>query len=169
MTTKTEPTNDGMVKYINLTQRKVAIVDADDYEWVNAFNWYVTSGGYAARYITKGKKRVVFMHREINKTPGGMKTDHINRESLDNRKANLRSVTHSQNIRNARPRTNNTSSYKGVSFHKYHRKWCAGIKINGKRKHLGYFDTEIEAAEAYKATATQYYGEFAYAERAKHG
>ena len=87
------------MKEIKLTQDKVALVDDEDYKWLNEFKWYCAAG-YAARNSPKinGKQSInIFMHREINNTPKGMDTDHISHNRLDNRKVNLRTCTCSEN------------------------------------------------------------------------
>jgi hypothetical protein len=76
--------------------------------------------------------------------------DHININPLDNRIENLRVVNKSQNCRNRNKRDNCSSKYIGVSWHKTTNKWIASININNKRKHLGLFDNEEEAAERYQ-------------------
>lgn len=86
--------------------------------------------------------------------------DHINRNTIDNRIENLREATHSQNCMNKNLYKSNTSGVKGVSFHKKTNKWAAGIRLNGKWKHLGLFD-EIEKASMARFNAEKiYYGEF---------
>ena len=102
-----------MSKRILLTKNKVAIVDDEDYEWLNQWKWKYHKDNYGYRTVKYNKS--IFMHRIINKTPDGLFTDHINREGLDNRKCNLRTVTRNQNIFNSKPRKNNTSGYKGVT------------------------------------------------------
>jgi hypothetical protein len=150
------------MKYINLTQGKLAIVDDDDYEYLNQFKWHINSCGYAIRRITVAnrKQKVIFMHRIVAKTPDNMQTDHINRKKLDNRKSNLRHCTPSQNKANISKRSDNTSGYKGVIWAKRHRKWCAQIIVNGKLKNLGYYNDIEIASLAYKKAAFEYFGEF---------
>ena len=102
------------------------------------------------------------MHREILKAPDGIYVDHINRNGLDNRKANLRLATRQQNARNT-PKTRRTthSKYTGVSLRARHGKWCATIFANGRNTHLGHFDNQLDAAKAYDKAAKKHYGEFA--------
>ena len=76
--------------------------------------------------------------------------DHINGNGLDNRIGNLRSVTHQQNNHNHRvPPRHNTSGYLGVSYYKAGNKYSAHINIHGKKKHLGYFSSAIDAHNKY--------------------
>lgn len=123
---------------IKLTQGKFALVDDDMFEYLNQFKWFCDSRGYAVRDIggRKNKKRIL-MHRLINKTPKNLVTDHINRNKLDNRKKNLRSVTQRQNTFNAKLSKNNKSGYNGISFYK--NRWVARIKFNYKIIYLGRF------------------------------
>ena len=87
--------------------------------------------------------------------------DHINRDRTDNRWSNLREATYAENNRNTSIRSDNTSGYKGVSWHKFKSKWRAEIKVDSISKHLGYFSTKEEAYAAYIQAAKLYHGEFA--------
>jgi hypothetical protein len=150
-----------VVKELELTQGKVAIVDDSDFEHLNQWKWYCSSKGYAVRNIpVNGKQTLQLMHAVIINTPPGMQTDHINGDRLDNRKENLRICTCSENQWNQH-KVRGESKYKGVSYHKRHNKWYAQIRINGKRIYIGVFKDEIDAAKAYNEAATRYFGEFA--------
>jgi hypothetical protein len=95
-------------------------------------------------------------------TPEGMFVDHINHNGLDNRKANLRFATRAENNRNVRClKKNKSSRYRGVYHDKKYKKWRAHISVNNKKRHLGYFKDEKEAARAYDNAARKYYKEFA--------
>jgi hypothetical protein len=83
--------------------------------------------------------------------------DHINGNPSDNRLCNLRAATSQQNMFNTKSRR---KGLKGASFRKRSNKWISQIRFCGKQKHLGYFDTEIEAHEAYCRAAQKFHGEF---------
>ena len=87
--------------------------------------------------------------------------DHINRNTLVNRWANLREATHAQNMANKGLSRHNTSGMKGVRWNKYMRRWHAQIEINGKGRSLGGYNTAEAAQAAYMAAAREHYGEFA--------
>jgi len=149
-------------KLIPLTQGKFAIVDAEDYDWLNKYKWYASRAKrtYYARGTIKGKH--VRMHRLILDAPPHLFVDHINCNGLDNRRKKLRLCTHFQNQQNRRPSLNGKSKYKGVCWSKRHKKFRARITYNRKSYHLGLFDSEIDAAKAYDKKALELFGEFAY-------
>jgi len=151
---------------IKLTQNKFAIVDPEDFETLNQFKWFANRSHkvfYARRVIyIYGKIKVIQMHRQVLHYDGELFVDHKNRNSLDNRKANLRIATAAENRSNSsRDIECKSSRYRGVCLKKDLNKWQASIGYRGKRIHLGYFENEIDAAKAYDEAARKYYGEYA--------
>ena len=100
------------------------------------------------------------MHREILGAEKGQEVDHINRHKLDNRKANLRFVTSSQNKMNTGLQKNNTSGYRGVCWYSPQSKWCVRVAMNGHRYFLGYYKDKDEAIEVARKFYQENYGEY---------
>lgn len=156
---------EGNVAFVPLTQGHEAIIDATDVHLVNGFNWLASKEGrtfYARRTQGGGNfpSLTIRLHRAILGASDGQEVDHINGNGLDNRRSNLRIVTHAENMLNARPRADNTSGFKGVSFHRATGKWQSGIRINGKRRGLGLFATPEDAHAAYCAASEALHGQF---------
>jgi len=162
------------MKEIELTHGggKVALVDDEDYEYLNHWRWYLTKDGYAARSgVTNGRRFGCRMHRVIlGLTDPLILTDHKDRDRLNNQKSNLRTCTNIQNKWNVTAR--GRSKYLGVMYQKRHFITTSGrifdyeviiarIRVNGKYIRIGQFDTEEDAALAYNKIAKQYRGEFA--------
>ena len=151
------------MKQIPLTQGQFAIVDDEDFDWLNQWKWYAYKAGntfYARR--NEGKypnRRTIIMHKEIEQTNSFV--DHHNRNGLDNRRYNLRGCTNRQNCRNRAKHENSTSIFKGVSLYRKTNKWKAQICFNYKVISLGYFHSEVAAAKVYDAKAKELFGEFA--------
>jgi len=82
--------------------------------------------------------------------------DHINGIRTDNRLVNLRSVTHRENQKNIKRSTCNTSGRVGVRWEGHRSKWRSAIKVDGREKHLGSFDSFAEASAARKAAEIKY-------------
>ena len=145
--------------------RGYALVDDEDYEELNQYNWYAGNwvGGISAvRGIwVNGKMKHSSMHGMIMGTPSGMHTDHIDGDRLNNQKSNLRICTASQNAMNKGKPLDNTSGYKGVSWHKLQKSWIAKIVLNKKTVFLGYYEAPLDAAIAYNRAARKYHGAFA--------
>ena len=151
------------MKRIPLTQGQFAVVDDENYEWLNQWKWSATKNGntfYAARIQTKPKRKRVYMHREIMKASKGEQIDHIDKNGLNNHIINLRFCTNAQNHQNSRLR-GGSSYYRGVSKCGNCNKWRADIKHKGKSIWLGNYNTEIEAAKAYNKKASELFGNFA--------
>ena len=149
---------------IQLTQGKVAIVDDCDYEWLNQWKWHYNNCYAAHADYSVVPKRMVYMHRAILEAMGFKdfeKSDHINRNRLDNRRCNLRPATARQSSCNrGRPKTNK-SGYTGVRWCSDTKKWRACVYMYKRTISLGHFEDIKEAAQAYNEAARKYYGEFA--------
>ena len=149
------------MKEIPLTQGKVTFVDDDIYEWVSLQVWYYGNNGYATRDHKQNKQRIsILLHRLIMNAPEDKEVDHIDGNTLNNNKNNLRWVTITENSMNAKISNTNTSGVKGVCFNKNNNKWIARININGIRVHLGYFETLEGAKQARQIRANEAFGVF---------
>ncbi len=153
------------MKKIPLTQGKYALVDDEDYDYLNQWKWYAAKGNstYYAFRGTKTKKgqRTVRMHRVIMNTSKRQEVDHIDHNGLNNQRSNLRNCTFKQNQANKIKKKNCYSKYKGVYWFNKVKKWASYIRINGVLKYLGTFSSEIEAAKTYNNEAKKTQGEFA--------
>lgn len=142
-------------KAIRLSQNKEAIVDEEDFTQLSVFKWSVLKD-WRGRYIAvrgiriaDGKQRLAYMARVIMGLDYGdpREVDHINHNTLDNRRMNLRIVTSRQNKQNQPSRKNSSSRFVGVTWDKSREKWRAQIQVDGRVINLGRFTTEEEAAE----------------------
>lgn len=146
-----------MMKEIILTHGQVTIVDDDVYEELSWRKWRAvwkpnTETFYV--YSSRGKENSLLMHREIMKAKYGTLVDHINGDTLDNRRENLRIVTTRQNQQNRH--RGKSSIYPGVSIKKATSKWQATIVVNKVKIHLGYYKLEIDAFNAYLSACSKY-------------
>jgi hypothetical protein len=149
---------------IYLGQGYWTILDSLDYYRLRHYKWYVRGNGsnlYAARtQLTANlRNKTIYMHRQIMNPPKNRVVDHKNCTSLDNRTANLRIVTHAQNMRNRRKRNGTSSKYIGVWLDNKRKKYTAQIRYRGRKLWLGRFDSEIDAAHAYDSAAKRYFGD----------
>lgn len=155
------------MKEIALTRGRVALVDDEDAVAIGAHKWSAAERKagvwYAVRTVTVApyRGRVIYMHRAIlGVTERTVLVDHANGDGLDNRRANLRECSRSQNSMNGRGRRG-TSRYKGVHWSHAHGKWGCAIKAGDRHIWLGLFSDEEEAARVYDAAAKAHFGRFA--------
>lgn len=156
---------------IPLSQGQFAIVDLVDYATQSQWKWHAwwnqfTRSFYAVRHATlpDGTATKVWMHREILglKFKGAERGDHINHDTLDNRRSNLRIVTHSQNQQNRRPtRSKKYGTLKGSSYSVKKNKWRAQICVNSLTMNGSWRLTEEDAHADYCKMAREHFGEFA--------
>ena len=149
---------------IPLSQGKVALIDDKDLELLGGRKWSCNGTGYA---LAKINGRLVYMHRLITSAPSDQHVDHINGNTTDNRRSNLRLCLAANNHAN-KPKWQRASAgktghpnYKGIKRVKGATTWEAQITPRGVRLYLGTFPTPEEAARAYDAAARQHFGEFA--------
>lgn len=155
------------MKSIPLSRGLVAFVDDCDFDFLMQWKWSAMSGHrtfYAHRRPRlDGRQSLVLMHRLILCPKIGMVTDHIDGNGLNNTRGNLREATPRQNMMNRRPQLGGSSSLKGVWLDPSKRnkkEWRSGIRIDGRMKYLGRFDTQEDAAKAYAAAASEHFGDF---------
>ena len=163
------------MKVIQLTLNQVTIVDNRDYPKVKDYPWCAQKTRYSYYAITTvkcpdGKWRRIYMHRLLmNVFDRLIEVDHRDRNGLNNRRKNLRRCTRGQNRVNSpkqhrqhRLSRYRSSRFKGVGWDNYKKKWKVGIRHTGRGWFLGYFTSEIDAAQAYNTKALELFGEFAY-------
>lgn len=148
-----------MAKLIPLTKGKFAIVDDDDFEYLNQWKWYCSTQNRAVREQSIGNNRskMIWMHRVINKTPDGLDTDHKDRDPLNNQKSNLRTLSHHKNMFNRTLAKNNNSGHSGISWFKDSNKWRAYITVMNKQIHLGLYSSLDEAILKRKEAELKYH------------
>lgn len=137
---------------------KFAIVDDEDYEYLNSYIWCMRAREYVFSSI-EGK--IVYLHRLVLKvTDREVMVDHWNRNRLDNQKHNLRQCTNSQNQAN-------TKSWRGLphkGVYLIKGRWMARIMYQGKRYFLGYFINKQDAIDVYNEKSKELFGEYAYSQ-----
>lgn len=151
------------MKKIKLSQNKYALVDDGDYDYLNEWKWSFSDMAYGGKAYRKEGTKGIYMHRQIMEAPTTLEVDHINHNTLDNRRANLRLATRSQNAANRRVQINNVTGVKGVYYDKRRDHWIAYAKKDGKRYYAGSFSTILDAARAYNKLAFELHGEYGYA------
>lgn len=155
------------MREIPLTRGYVAIVDDEDYATLARHKWYAHPDNFGNVYAKRmtprngGSRQQIRMHRAVAGAGVGQRVDHINGNTLDNRRANLRPATNAENCRNRKMNRNNTSGYKGVSWDNSSNKWRAQIRYEYRIVLIGFYADPIEAARAYDRKAVELFGDFA--------
>lgn len=104
---------------------------------------------FGNKYRGNDRQDTIYLHRYIMDAEPGFDVDHRNHRTLDNRRSNLRTVTHAQNQQNRKgAETGSASGIRGVRWREEKRKWQARVKLNDREHHVGYFDSKDEATDA---------------------
>ena len=159
------------MKLIPLSKGYYSKVDDDMYDYLMQWSWYAklsrtSNSYYATRNGGKAdgdrRYKTIPMASVIMDGDTGSRVDHIDRDSLNNQRYNLRFVTRSQNGFNRSIASNSTSGYKGVIFCKSRNKWRPKITFQGKRYYCGRYSCKHDAARAWNLMSKKYHGEFGY-------
>ena len=160
------------------------LIDEEDWDKVKQYKWYLNKARTGKIYVRANidnpaggvrihevngkvykypKQTTIPLHRVIMNTPKGMYTDHIDGNTLDNRKENLRVCTNAQNCWNREKNKNNTYGYKGIKFDARRRlaPWQVYVGHHGNRIYVGNYATPEEAARAYDKKAKELHGDYA--------
>lgn len=162
MTKKKEPAKvwveDNLIKIKPFKTEKTFILDYSEYTFKKVYGkrWTCWNKPYPMAWVD-GKN--ILLHHIIlpSRNSENMVVDHINRDTTDNRKENLRYVNRNESGINKDNMSDNSSGYTGVIFYKNRNKWVSYISVNGKRKHLGCFPTFEKAKESRKKAEKVYY------------
>lgn len=152
------------MKYIKLhNSDKKVMVDDEDFPKLNKYTWGLKKDycGEYAQSIMDIVKWPRLMHRAILNRFDKVLVIHKDGNGLNNKKSNLSLATPQQKQAHATKRAFATSEYKGIYWNKERNKWRASIMFNYKKYNLGNYDSEVEAAKAYDARATELFGRFA--------
>ncbi len=153
---------------VPLTRGGKAFISECDLQRVSQWSWSLWDrkehrGRFYARanVATPNGRSQCFLHTFIMEPLDGLEVDHRDGNGLNCRRGNLRASTHQQNMQNMRRHGEQSSVFKGVSWFKRDSLWRAYIVNDAKQYHLGYHESEIDAALAYNAAAKDLFGEFA--------
>ncbi len=123
----------------------IFFIDSEDYSLIKDYKWFYSSGYVMTRI--NGVR--TYLHRYLLNAGSCTIVDHINGNTLDNRKCNLRLVTKSLNALNSKKRSNTSSKYKGVTWNRTNKNWTAQASFMRKHYYIGSYNSEIDAAKAY--------------------
>jgi len=156
--------------HIDLSQDMETLVDTDLATQIIETGMWVAMKDDRDRYYAacrvldeQGKRKLVYLHRFVlGTTDPDILVDHINHDTLDNRRENLRETSKAENTWNSRPSVKRREGkYIGVDHTKSTGRYRARIEVHGTERHLGYYDTAEEAARVRDAAAREFHGEFA--------
>jgi hypothetical protein len=139
--------------HLDLGDNFFALIDLADLERVQSLGITFRARDLNGKYYAcaekriDGKRTLILLHRFIMNTPSDLECDHLNGNGLDNRSHNLRNITQQQNKQNKRVYKNSKSGVRGVMYVEEKDRWRVRLTVDGKKVHIGYFDTLEEAEE----------------------
>lgn len=146
---------DGSTVETVISTRDLQIAESIDGTWTVNFDLRARSF-----YVKFSRRNMVALrlHRILLNAPSGLEVDHINHDSLDNRRENLRLATRSENRQNLKHalRNNKSSGIRGISWHKHDKTWVVAITTQGKQKHIGRFKELEDAKKAIYQARVKY-------------
>lgn len=136
--------------------------DLEDYDLIKDYCWYLDNKGYVVARNVLNSTEHIHLHKLL--FPNSQEVDHRRHNPNDNRKENLRPVSHNQNMFNKCKYKNNTSGVTGVTWHKRSNKWRVSITVNNKSIHLGYFDKQDfeKAVKVRREAEKKYFGDYSF-------
>ncbi len=140
---------------------KFALVDDEDFDRYSGRSWYVTTGQWPYAVSSNGHARLIYLHKIIVDAYPHQRVDHINGDTFDNRRDNLRLCSNAENCRNQSRRSDCMSGFKGVSWQADRKSWRCQIMMDYQKINLGNYSDREEAAYVYDQAALQLFGEFA--------
>lgn len=137
--------------------------DLEDYDLIKDYCWFIDDRGYVlANTFGTEKHKMIQMHRLLTDFPKDRDVDHINHNTRDNKKVNLRICLHCDNQKNLKLSSDNTSGVTGVHWDKARNSWTVQIQVNNKLLNLGRFINFEDAVKTRKEAEEKYFGEYSY-------
>ena len=149
-------------------KNEVFYFDLEDYDRIKNYCWFIDNRGYVlTNTFGVETHKMIQMHRLLTNFPKDKDVDHINHNTTDNRKKNLRVCLHRDNQKNIKLASDNTSGVTGVHWDKTRNSWFASIQSNNKTINIGRFTNFDDAVKARKEAEEKYFGEYSYDESMK--
>lgn len=143
----------------NSIKKAISKIDLEDIEKIKKYKWSCTKGGRGIKYYaqTISQNRCLKLHRYLLDYCGELDIDHIDGDTLNNRKSNLRIVSHQENMQNQKIRSGNKTGYTGVYFNNINKVYVAQIKVNYRMIYLGSFKNIEDAIKERKLAELEYF------------
>jgi hypothetical protein len=135
-------------------------IDDEDFPEISKYRWRISKSNKTKTYIKGGPCSAIYMHRFIMQANDGFDVDHIDGDTFNNKRSNLRICIHSDNLCNSRRRSDNKSGHRGIGYDKKGDRWVAETTYRGSRIRIGRYKTKEEAVAKYEEYARELFGVF---------